>query len=463
MRTIKIQATPATERVMTEWLAHLVLAIPTGPDGGAILFDGDLSNGIVVAQRHEGRWSVSFRPNPDGSRIRHYANPHVVARVILSNPRQHDEAAALDPLPDERDVTTELLACTGMEPAPGSPVLLHPPRSGTSRGGALPLCPERSPPGHSAHQPLGGQDAQHPRDRGLADVIVLGERRRRGQRLVPAHSPAAMRRRRSAATISDGTPVPRRHILIIPAGAHSARPARCESLESAKSPALVCFKGVYVERTRRPRPVREHQTGPRPHLPEQEAAVPHIQHQHQPRDNARWRVGPPARRHPGRPVEADGLPGGGRLPRLRPADQVRAVLPQRVGAPGALLEPRGKLWHGLNAAAAGRSRSGRRARPIISMRSTRPTQGHGLPGWSLSVAASRTHAAAEAVPGGAKDRRGSTARRPASPARLRPADVSASTAGCGRARRGQPRGGSSCPTRRRGRSLRRSQGRRPGR
>ena len=110
---------------MTEWLAHLVLAIPTGPDGGAIIFDGDLSNGIVVAQRHEGRWSVSFRPNPDGSRIRHYANPHVVARVILSNPRQHDEAAALDPLPDERDVTAELLACTGMEPAPGSPVLLH--------------------------------------------------------------------------------------------------------------------------------------------------------------------------------------------------------------------------------------------------------------------------------------------------------------------------------------------------
>ena len=36
MRTItSIQATPATERVMTEWLAHLVLAIPTGPDGGA--------------------------------------------------------------------------------------------------------------------------------------------------------------------------------------------------------------------------------------------------------------------------------------------------------------------------------------------------------------------------------------------------------------------------------------------
>jgi hypothetical protein len=40
-----------------------------------------------------------------------------VARVILSNPRKHDEAAALDPLPDECDVTAELLACTGMEDA----------------------------------------------------------------------------------------------------------------------------------------------------------------------------------------------------------------------------------------------------------------------------------------------------------------------------------------------------------
>ena len=125
MRTIKLQATPAAERVMTEWLAHLVLAIPAGPDGGAIIFDGDLGNGIVVAQRHEGRWSVSFRPNPDGSRIRHYTSPQVVARVILSNPRQHDEAAALDPLQDERDVTADPLACTGMEPAPGSPALLH--------------------------------------------------------------------------------------------------------------------------------------------------------------------------------------------------------------------------------------------------------------------------------------------------------------------------------------------------
>jgi len=62
MRMIKIQATPATERVMTEWLAHLVLAIPTGPDGGAIIFDGDLSNGIVVPSTMAGGRSVPAQP-----------------------------------------------------------------------------------------------------------------------------------------------------------------------------------------------------------------------------------------------------------------------------------------------------------------------------------------------------------------------------------------------------------------
>jgi hypothetical protein len=33
------------------WLAHLVLAIPVGPDG--IKFDGDLYNGTIVIQRTE--------------------------------------------------------------------------------------------------------------------------------------------------------------------------------------------------------------------------------------------------------------------------------------------------------------------------------------------------------------------------------------------------------------------------
>ena len=109
------------------------------------------------------------------------------------------------------------------------------------------------------------------------------------------------------------------------------------------------------------------------------------------------------------------------LPRLRPADQVRAVLPQRVGAPRALLEPRGKLWHGLNAAAAGRSRSGRRARPIISMRSTRPTRGTRPARLEPERGGvSHTRRRAQAVPGEGKDRRGCTARRPASPARLLP-------------------------------------------
>jgi hypothetical protein len=95
MRTITIQADKPLDRIMEEWLAHLILAIPTGPDAGGIHFDGDLHNGIIVAQRHEGRWSVSFRPNPAGAkRIRHYANPFAVARVVIA--RAHDEDAALD-------------------------------------------------------------------------------------------------------------------------------------------------------------------------------------------------------------------------------------------------------------------------------------------------------------------------------------------------------------------------------
>jgi hypothetical protein len=88
---------------MTDWLAHLVLAIPVGGQG--LKFDGDLHTGTIVNHRHEGRWTVSFRPNPDGSRLRTYANPLVVARVIIT--RRHDEGAALDG-PD--DVTAEILA-----------------------------------------------------------------------------------------------------------------------------------------------------------------------------------------------------------------------------------------------------------------------------------------------------------------------------------------------------------------
>ena len=116
---ISIQADKAIEQVVADWLAHLVLAIPAGPDVPGLIFDGDLKTGIVVAQRHEGQWSVSFRPNPDGSRLRHYASPAVVARVILA--REHDEAAAITPAYGPRggaDVTVDILACTGMEPQP---------------------------------------------------------------------------------------------------------------------------------------------------------------------------------------------------------------------------------------------------------------------------------------------------------------------------------------------------------
>jgi hypothetical protein len=102
-----IHADQHTEPVLTRWLAHLVLDIETGPEGGGITF-GHLHDGIVVAQRRPGVWSVSFRPNPDGSRIRYYADPHVVARVILV--RQHDEAAAIDTTGHPVDVTAAVLA-----------------------------------------------------------------------------------------------------------------------------------------------------------------------------------------------------------------------------------------------------------------------------------------------------------------------------------------------------------------
>jgi hypothetical protein len=60
LRTITIQADKPLDAIMEQWLAHLVLAIPVGPDG--IKFDGDLSNGTIVNQRTEGQWTVSFRP-----------------------------------------------------------------------------------------------------------------------------------------------------------------------------------------------------------------------------------------------------------------------------------------------------------------------------------------------------------------------------------------------------------------
>ena len=91
MRTITIQADKPLDAIMERWLAHLVLAIPVGPDG--IKFDGDLSNGTIVNQRAEGQWTVSFRPNPHGSQRRAYFNPYVVARVIIA--REHETVANL--------------------------------------------------------------------------------------------------------------------------------------------------------------------------------------------------------------------------------------------------------------------------------------------------------------------------------------------------------------------------------
>lgn len=89
MRTISIQADKPLDTIMEQWLAHLVLAIPVGPDG--IKFDGGLHNGTTVNQRAEGEWTVSFRPNPDGNRRRRYSNPYAVARVIITG--EHEPPA----------------------------------------------------------------------------------------------------------------------------------------------------------------------------------------------------------------------------------------------------------------------------------------------------------------------------------------------------------------------------------
>ena len=68
--------------------------IGTGPDGCGITF-GSLADGIVVAQRHLGMWSDSSRPNPDGTGMRYYTDPAVVARVVIAC--EHDETAAVKP------------------------------------------------------------------------------------------------------------------------------------------------------------------------------------------------------------------------------------------------------------------------------------------------------------------------------------------------------------------------------
>jgi hypothetical protein len=107
MRKISIQAdSEHLDQIMEEWLAQLVSAIPVGPHG--IKFDGDLSNGTIVNHRAESRWTVSFRPNPDGSRRRAYANPYAVARVIIAREHEMDASApARDAAAAQQRDTTE--------------------------------------------------------------------------------------------------------------------------------------------------------------------------------------------------------------------------------------------------------------------------------------------------------------------------------------------------------------------
>ena len=109
MRTISIQADKANDQIMTDWLAHLVVAIPVGGEG--LKFDGDLHDGTIVNHRQEGVWSVSFRPSPGGSNARRYASPYAVVRAIVDW-RQNDAALGRQHLEDT--------GCDGLTPAPGS-------------------------------------------------------------------------------------------------------------------------------------------------------------------------------------------------------------------------------------------------------------------------------------------------------------------------------------------------------
>ncbi|HEY2270284.1 MAG TPA: hypothetical protein VGI96_47240 [Streptosporangiaceae bacterium] len=138
MRTITIQADKPLDAIMEQWLAHLVLAIPVGPDG--IKFDGDLYDGTIVNQRTEGQWTASFRPNPDGSQRRAYSNPYVVARVIIA--REHETVANLP----AREVTAALCSrlCRGCRPRSSSGGCGQPT---AARGSRSPHCSSRHRPG----------------------------------------------------------------------------------------------------------------------------------------------------------------------------------------------------------------------------------------------------------------------------------------------------------------------------
>ena len=83
-----------SEPILIRWLAHLVLDIGTGPEGGSLIFGHREQEGMVVAQRRPGVWSVSIRPASVVG-IRYYSDPHVVARVILA--REHDESNTIHP------------------------------------------------------------------------------------------------------------------------------------------------------------------------------------------------------------------------------------------------------------------------------------------------------------------------------------------------------------------------------
>lgn len=73
MRSISVQADPALEQVIKEWVVHLLVAMPVLPHQG-IIFDslqpGDAET--HVNHRKPETWVVSFRGRPNGPDRGHY-------------------------------------------------------------------------------------------------------------------------------------------------------------------------------------------------------------------------------------------------------------------------------------------------------------------------------------------------------------------------------------------------------
>lgn len=89
MHAIKLQADPLLDRVVEEWLAHLILAMPVLPNNG-IIFNRKGSKFTVVNRRQEDSWTVSFRDGSGQGDLRHYSSPVAASKAVLDGKHNKD-------------------------------------------------------------------------------------------------------------------------------------------------------------------------------------------------------------------------------------------------------------------------------------------------------------------------------------------------------------------------------------